>query len=200
MDLYLRESLSESPLVLLDECIQEAVKESVPLPHAMNLATSTKNADPSNRVVLLKAISDEGLKFVTDYQSTKGNVIDQNPKVSVTFWWAQTNKQIRIEGSCEKVSSEYSDDYFTTRPRESQISASVSKQSQQIESYEDLVNEAEEFTKKYEDKEIKRPPTWGGYLIRPTKIEFWQNMPNRLHKRKLFTKKGMDWQINYLSP
>ena len=200
MDLYLRESLSEEPLLLLDECIQEALKVSVPLPHAMNIATVNKNLKPSNRVVLLKSISDKGLVFVTDYQSAKGMDIEENPNVSVTFWWAQTNKQIRVEGDCIKVDTEFSDDYFSTRPRGSQISASVSNQSEEISSYDSLVDEAEKFSSLYKDKAIPRPKRWGGYLLRPKKIEYWQDMPNRLHKRELFIKKAKEWQKTYLSP
>ena len=200
MDLYIRESLSERPLLLLDECIQEALKVSAPLPHAMNIATVKKDLKPTNRVVLLKSISDKGLVFVTDYQSAKGLDIAENPNVSVTFWWAQTNKQIRVEGDCIKVNAEFSDDYFLSRPRGSQISASVSNQSEEISSYDSLADEAEKFSSLYKDKTIQRPERWGGYLLRPKRIEYWQDMPNRLHKRELFIKKGKEWQKIYLSP
>ena len=127
---------------------------------------------------------------MTDYRSAKGIDIEENPNVSVTFWWAQTNKQIRVEGDCIKVDTEFSDDYFSTRPRGSQISASVSNQSEEILSYDSLVDEAEKFSSLYKDKAIPRPK----------KIEYWQDMPNRLHKRELFIKKAKEWRKTYLSP
>ena len=131
-------SLSE-PITKVHEWIEEAENESVSLPHAMNISSVNAEGRPSSRMVLLKRISPEGLVFFTDYEGNKGKQIQAFPYVSLTFWWAKTNKQIRIEGKCQMVSDKENDEYFSSRPRGSQISASVSLQSQELESYAKLV-------------------------------------------------------------
>ena len=188
------------PILKVQEWIQEAEISSVALPHAMNISTINLDGKPSSRMVLLKRISNEGLVFFTDYEGHKGQQIIASPHVALTFWWAKTNKQIRIEGECSKVSKKESDDYFNSRPRGSQISASVSFQSSELDSYESLENRSREFEAEYLDKEINRPSRWGGFIVKPKSIEFWIDQKNRLHKRELFTIDDTDWKMVLLSP
>ena len=188
------------PILKVQEWIQEAEINSVALPHAMNISSINLEGKPSSRMVLLKRISNEGLVFFTDYEGHKGKQIIASPHVALTFWWAKTNKQIRIEGECSKVSKKESDDYFNSRPRGSQISASVSLQSSELDSYESLEKRSREFEAEYLDKEIQRPSRWGGFLVKPKSIEFWIDQKNRLHKRELFTIDDSDWKMVLLSP
>ena len=188
------------PILKVQEWIQEAEINSVALPHAMNISSINLEGKPSSRMVLLKRISNEGLVFFTDYEGHKGQQIIASPHVALTFWWAKTNKQIRIEGECSKVSKKESDDYFNSRPRGSQISASVSLQSSKLDSYESLEKRSREFEAEYSDKEIQRPSRWGGFLVKPKSIEFWIDQKNRLHRRELFTIDNTDWKMILLSP
>ena len=188
------------PILKVQEWIQEAEINSVALPNAMNISSINLEGKPSSRMVLLKRISNEGLVFFTDYEGNKGQQIIASPHVALTFWWAKTNKQIRIEGECSKVSKKESDDYFNSRPRGSQISASVSLQSSELDSYESLEKRSREFEAEYLDKEIHRPSRWGGFLVKPKSIEFWIDQKNRLHKRELFTIDDSDWKMVLLSP
>ena len=200
MQFYENSNDLEYPILKVHEWVQEAQKESVALPHAMNIATINDKGKPSSRMVLLKRISQEGFVFFTDYEGGKGIQISNFSHVALNFWWAKTNKQIRIEGECSKVSEKENNEYFESRPRGSQISASVSLQSQEIESYDNLVKDSEELENKYLDKEIPRPKRWGGFLVKPSSIEFWIDQKNRLHKRELFTTDGSSWKKTLLSP
>ena len=193
-------NLSHEPLVRINEWIEEAVKLEVPLPHAMNLSTADDFGQPSSRMVLLKSISDEGMVFYTDYESHKGQMLNKNSKAALNFWWAKTDKQIRIEGVCIKTSDQESDEYFQSRPRGSQISASVSLQSKEIRDYENLVKEAKDLGKRSSGSNLKRPSRWGGYKLIPNRIEFWKNEANRLHRRELFTLESNKWRKTLLSP
>ena len=193
-------NLSHEPLVRINEWIEEAVKFEVPLPHAMNLSTVDDFGQPSSRMVLLKSISDEGMVFYTDYESHKGQMLHKNSKAALNFWWAKTDKQIRIEGVCIKTSDQESDEYFQSRPRGSQISASVSLQSKEIRDYENLVKEAKDLEKRSSGSNLKRPSRWGGYKLIPNRIEFWKNEANRLHRRELFTLESNKWRKTLLSP
>ena len=193
-------NLSHEPLVRINEWIEEAVKLEVPLPHAMNLSTADDFGQPSSRMVLLKSISDEGMVFYTDYESHKGQMLLKNPKAALNFWWAKTDKQIRIEGVCIKTSDQESDEYFQSRPRGSQISASVSLQSKEIRNYENLVKEAKDLEKRSSGSNLKRPSRWGGYKLIPNRIEFWKNEVNRLHRRELFILESNKWRKTLLSP
>ena len=188
------------PISKVNEWIQEAETELVALPHAMNLSSNNSEGKPSSRMVLLKRISPEGLVFFTDYEGNKGKQIQEFPFIALTFWWAKTNKQIRIEGKCKMVSDEENDEYFSSRPRGSQISASVSLQSQEIDSYDSLVEQSKNFEIDHLDKDITRPKRWGGFLVEPESIEFWVDKKNRLHRRELFTRKNDKWLKKLLSP
>ena len=200
MKFFESSSLSHEPLVQINEWIEEAVKLEVPLPHAMNLSTADDFGQPSSRMVLLKSISDEGMVFYTDYESHKGKILQKNSKAALNFWWAKTDKQIRIEGVCIKTSDQESDEYFQSRPRGSQISASVSLQSKEIRNYENLVKEAKDLEKRSSGSNLKRPSRWGGYKLIPNRIEFWKNEVNRLHRRELFILESNKWQKTLLSP
>ena len=193
-------NLSHEPLVRINEWIEEALKLEVPLPHAMNLSTADDSGQPSSRMVLLKSISDEGMVFYTDYESHKGQMLNKNSKAALNFWWAKTDKQIRIEGVCIKTSDQESDEYFQSRPKGSQISATVSIQSKEIRDYENLVKEAKDLEKRSSGSNLKRPSRWGGYKLIPNRIEFWKNEANRLHRRELFILESNKWQKTLLSP
>jgi len=200
MKFFESSSLSHEPLVRINEWIEEAVKLEVPLPHAMNLSTADDFGQPSSRMVLLKSISDEGMVFYTDYESHKGKILQKNSKAALNFWWAKTDKQIRIEGVCIKTSDQESDEYFQSRPRGSQISATVSIQSKEIRDYENLVKEAKDLEKRSSGSNLKRPSRWGGYKLIPNRIEFWKNEANRLHRRELFILESNKWRKTLLSP
>jgi len=200
MDLYQLIDASQEPILRTHDWIQEAKDKEVGLPHALNLSSVSPEGQPSSRMVLLKRLSDEGLVFFTDYDGKKGQEIVNNNKAAINFWWAKTNKQIRIEGVCIKVSNKESDDYFHSRPRGSQISALASKQSETLESYEGLLEKANQIESDNEGKDIKRPDRWGGFILKPNSFEFWTNQENRLHKRELFTLNGEGWEKSLISP
>jgi len=200
MDLYQLIDASQEPILRTHDWIQEAKGKEAGLPHALNLSSVSPEGQPSSRMVLLKRLSDEGLVFFTDYDGKKGQEIINNNKAAINFWWAKTNKQIRIEGVCIKVSNKESDDYFHSRPRGSQISALASKQSETLESYEGLLEKAKQIESDNEDKDIKRPDRWGGFVLKPNLFEFWTNQENRLHKRELFTLNEEGWKKSLISP
>ena len=200
MDLYQLINASQEPILKTHNWIQEAKEKGAGLPHALNLASVDQAGQPSSRMVLLKRLSDEGLVFFTDYEGKKGKEINDNSKVAMNFWWAKTDKQIRIEGRCKKVSEEESDDYFHSRPRGSQVSAAASRQSETLDSYEGLLEKARQIESDNEGKKINRPERWGGYILKPILFEFWINQENRLHKRDLFILKNQGWEKSLLSP
>ena len=200
MGLYTLLETTQKPLLEIHSWIQEAHECGVGLPHAMNIATVNSSGQPSSRMVLLKSLSDKGLVFYTDYEGKKGQEILSNNKVALNFWWAKTNKQIRIEGVCSKVSGKENDNYFYSRPRDSQVSATVSNQSSKIKSYDDLIKKATKLESENQDKKIERPLRWGGFILKPQAIEFWKDQKNRLHKRELFYLSRGEWQVSLLSP
>ena len=200
MDLYQLIDASQEPILRTHDWIQEAKDKEVGLPHALNLSSVSPEGQPSSRMVLLKRLSDEGLVFFTDYDGKKGQEIVNNNKAALNFWWAKTNKQIRIEGICKKVSNKESHDYFHSRPRRSQISALASKQSETLESYEGLLEKAKQIESDNEGKDIKRPDRWGGFILEPNLFEFWTNQENRLHKRELFILNEEGWEKSLISP
>ena len=200
MDLYDLLEVSQEPILEIHSWIQEAKESSVGLPHAMNLASVNASGQPSSRMVLLKSLSDAGLVFFTDYEGKKGQEIINNKKVALNFWWAKTNKQIHIEGCCQKVTQEESDEYFQLRPRLSQVSATASHQSKEIQSYESLVKNVRNIERTHEGKKIERPQRWGGFILKPELIEFWVDQKNRLHRRKLYKMVNKKWQVSLLAP
>lgn len=170
-------------------------------PNAMTLATVGKDGKPAARMVLLKGYDLDGFVFFTNYQSRKGRELMNNPNAALVLWWRELRRQIRIEGKIEKISSQDSERYFQTRPRGSQLGAWASRQSQKIENYEDLKQKFESLEEKYKDRDIPRPPHWGGFLLKPSDIEFWEGQKNRLHHRvKYSIEKDGNWRRYLLSP
>lgn len=190
-----------SPFGQFDKWFNEALTSEVLEPNAMNLATATPDGKPSSRIVLLKGLDEKGFVFFTNYHSDKGQLLAVNPFATLNFFWGELERQVRIDGKIEKVSHQESDEYFASRPKGSQIGAWVSEQSEEIESREVLENKLEELTNHYQDKEVLRPPHWGGYRLIPETVEFWQGRPSRLHDRLRYVKNGEDfWKVIRLSP
>lgn len=179
---------------------QQAIESEILEPNAMTLATCTADGKPSARIVLLKEIYNNGFVFYTNYESRKGKEINQNPFAAIVFFWKELERQIRIEGEMKKVSNEQSDAYFLSRPLESRVGASISPQSQVISSREVLDKNFIEYSAKYELEEIPRPENWGGYVITPAAIEFWQGRPGRLHDRLRYMMNNNTWKIERLAP
>ena len=178
----------------------EAVESKVEEVNAMTLATSTQNGKPSARIVLLKDFDDRGFIFFTNYESHKGKELNENPFAALVFFWKEIERQIRIEGSIEKVSSEESDNYFFSRPEGSRIGAWASPQSNIIPNRDLLNDNVEKFTSEFKNN-IPRPPHWGGYRVIPKLIEFWQGRSNRLHDRLQYTKTtNGSWKVDRLAP
>lgn len=169
-------------------------------PYAMSLSTIGLDGFPRTRVVLLKEFSPEGLVFYTNYLSQKGNSIDSNPHVCLSFFWDKLEQQVIIKGIAEKVSDEMSDEYFHKRPFKSQIGAIVSAQSSVIDFEENLEAKAGELEKEFQEKIIPRPNNWGGYLVKPVEFEFWQGRPSRLHDRLRYRFSNKKWLKERLAP
>jgi len=168
--------------------------------NAMVVSSVDASGQPHSRVVLLRGVNEEGLKFYTNYSSHKGQELEQNNKVALNFFWPTVERQVRVEGELHKLSDAESDAYFNSRPRESQIGAWVSPQSSTIQSREVLNKRFREFTDKFEGHSVPRPAHWGGYIIRPSYFEFWQGRESRLHDRISYEKHGDQWNIARLSP
>ncbi len=168
--------------------------------NAMTIATIGEDGFPKGRVVLLKKYDAYGFYFYTNYNSEKGKAIANNNKVSLSFFWPNMERQIIIKGTVEKTSEVDSTNYFHSRPVGSQLGALVSKQSTVLDSREVLEKKLKELEKEYQNKEIPKPKDWGGFLVRPISIEFWQGRPNRLHDRIRYTLKNDDWTIERLAP
>lgn len=192
--------ISHNPLLQFEKWLNESIEAKVNEPTAMVLVTATPDGIPSARVVLLKAFSDSGYGFFTNYSSRKGAELLINQNVALLFHWPELERQVRIEGKASKTPARTSDDYFNSRPFESRLSAVISKQSQTVPDREYLEKLWD--AKHYEalENDLSRPPYWGGYIVEPFRIEFWQGRPNRLHDRILFTREGEDWAISRLAP
>ncbi|EAZ83008.1 pyridoxamine 5'-phosphate oxidase [Algoriphagus machipongonensis] len=193
-------TLKDNPIDQFQSWLQEAIIAEVAEVNAMTLSTLGLDGIPNGRIVLLKEL-DQGFVFFTNYKSEKGKEIAQTPKGSLTFFWIELERQVRIKGKIEKVSAELSDKYFFSRPVESQIGAWTSPQSQKIPSSEDLQNRKKEIEKKFEQTPLSRPPHWGGYRLIPSAVEFWQGRPSRLHDRVLYEKQNDgSWKKSILAP
>ena len=194
------EDASSSPIEQFQIWFDEAVSSQLLEPNALLLSTVSNQGKPSARIVLLKGL-DNGFKFYTNYLSRKGTELIENPNACITFFWAELERQVRIEGLMEKVSAEESDEYFQSRPKGSQIGAWTSNQSMVIENREILEDREKYLITKFGNNPIPRPPHWGGYRLMPTYIEFWQGRPSRLHDRIAYTMlEDGDWKIERLSP
>lgn len=168
--------------------------------NAMVVSSVDASGQPHSRVVLLRGVNEEGLKFYTNYSSHKGQELEQNNKVALNFFWPTVERQVRVEGELHKLSDAESDAYFNSRPRESQIGAWVSPQSSTIDSREVLNERFREFTDKFEGHPVPRPAHWGGYIIRANYYEFWQGRPNRLHDRLTYRLQDGAWKISRMAP
>ena len=202
---YKLKSLSESdvsgnPFTQFGVWWDEAIEANLEEVNAMTLSTASKDGRPSSRIMLLKGYDEKGFVFFTNYESNKGKNIAENPYVSLLFFWKELERQVRIEGSIEKLETEYSDEYFYSRPVGSRIGAWASKQSRSIESRAVLEADFKEIANQFDGIEVPRPDHWGGYRVVPNKIEFWQGRSNRLHDRIVYEPVNNDWRIKRLSP
>ncbi|HSH52021.1 MAG TPA: pyridoxamine 5'-phosphate oxidase [Bacteroidales bacterium] len=180
--------------------MDEAIKADIKEPTAMSLATTGKNFLPSNRIVLLKEIQNQGFIFFTNYESKKGYQLAENPYGSILFFWPELERQIRIQGRIEKTSKEISDNYYLTRPAKRRIGAWASPQSREIPNRKYLEELQSEYEKKFEGKPPQRPDNWGGFILMPYTFEFWQGRPNRLHDRIEYYLDDSDWRLRRLAP
>jgi len=180
--------------------MNEVLEAGIDEPNAMILATTGSDKQPSARIVLLRDFNDDGFVFYTNYSSLKGNQIDENPNVALTFFWKELERQIRIEGLVEKISDEASKKYFHARPFESRLSAVISAQSKPIPGREYLENLRDDLRKQYPEQDVPKPTDWGGYFVNPKSIEFWQGRAGRLHDRILYSFENRKWKIERLAP
>lgn len=197
-----RTTAHPNPIEQFKHWFVEALDGKVNEPNAMILATCNANGKPSLRTVLLKDFDEKGFTFYTNYNSRKGKEINENPFVSILFFWPELMRQIRIEGELVQIDPEISAEYFKERPRGSQVSAWISPQSQIIESKKDLEDKCTDFEIKYAGKDIPYPSFWGGYRLKPGAFEFWQGQPNRLHDRIHYSidTESNQWHIHRLAP
>lgn len=195
------ETVQKDPILQFSRCFREALDSEETDANAMTLSTATTSGKPSSRIVLLKGFDEQGFRFYTNYNSRKGRDLEENPYAALCFFWPALERQIRIEGKVKKVSREESAAYFETRPRESQLGAWASDQSAPLRDRKELEEKFRGLEKQYENREVPLPDFWGGYLLRPRLIEFWQGRTRRLHDRILYTKTGNgNWEISRLSP
>lgn len=195
------DTVSQNPISQFTKWFEEAITAKVPEPNAMNLATVNENGRPASRIVLLKGIEDYKFVFYTNYQSRKGKELDNNPACSLTFFWPELERQVRIEGVAARIDEKRSEKYFQSRPRGSQVGAWASPQSTLISNRTLLEERANQIEKKFKGQDIlPKPNQWGGYEIDPLMIEFWQGRQSRLHDRILYTKDDGVWKINRLAP
>ncbi|MEO5714945.1 MAG: pyridoxamine 5'-phosphate oxidase [Luteolibacter sp.] len=195
-----REELNPDPVAQFSQWFAQATELKVHEPNAMTLATVDETGMPYQRTVLLKYFDGEGFVFFTNYSSRKARQIAVNPRVSLLFPWITLERQVIIQGTAEKISTAESLKYFASRPRESQIGAWVSNQSEVITSRKFLMQKLNEISEKFHKGEIPLPSFWGGYRVKPEMIEFWQGGPARLHDRFLYRRSEAAWQIERLSP
>ena len=195
------ESADKDPIKQFDRWWQEAVEAKIEEVNAMTLATASADGIPSARVVLLKEFSERGFVFFTNYNSFKGKQLDENPKACLVFFWKELERQVRITGIVQKIPAVESDLYFHSRPAGSQIGAAISPQSSVIENREWLEKQYSKFEKDIKGGQVDRPGNWGGYLVKPVLIEFWQGRPSRLHDRLEYAlQENGGWKIERLAP
>ncbi len=202
---YARARLDErdvdpDPLVQFHKWFDDARRAELPEPNAMTLATATPAGVPSARMVLLKAADERGFTFFTDYRSRKGQELEANPHAALVFFWGELERQVRITGTVSRVSREETEAYFRTRPRESRLGAWSSHQSTVLAGRETLEARLREVGARYSGDEVPTPPHWGGYLLKPDALEFWQGRESRLHDRVRYQREAGSWRIERLSP
>ncbi|MCS3699718.1 pyridoxamine 5'-phosphate oxidase [Salinibacter ruber] len=198
-----RDHVTDDPIEQFRAWFDEAEDAELEEPNAMTLATAATDGTPSARIVLLKGLDDRGFHFYTNYESRKGTDLSQNPHAALVFLWKPLERQVRIEGTVERLPAEESTEYFHRRPRGAQMGAWASPQSRVVDSRADLEENLDTVKAEYGDKdEIPRPSHWGGYVVRPTEVEFWQGRPNRLHDRLRYRRSDPagDWALERLAP
>jgi pyridoxamine 5'-phosphate oxidase len=194
-----RDALLDDPIEQFADWFERASAE-VPLPHAVVLATVDEDGAPDARMVLLKGFGADGFRFHTNYESAKGHQLEALGRGALVAYWRELDRQVRIRGPVERLSETDSDDYFATRPRDSQLGAWASPQSEPLRDREQLDARVREAEARFADREVPRPPFWGGYILRPERIEFWQGQVGRLHDRFVYTRDGDGWRIERLAP
>ena len=192
--------LPPEPMELFRVWLSEAISAGLSEPNAMTVVTSSLEGKPSARVLLLKEVNEEGFVFFTNYLSRKGKDIEVNPQVALVFDWHDVERQLRVEGIVEKLSDAESDAYFDARPDDAKIGAWASPQSKTVKNREELEKLEEEIIEQFEDMPVHRPSHWGGYLVRPDMIEFWQGRPSRMHDRIVYHKTEEGWDMSRLAP
>lgn len=192
--------VDKDPIKQFITWFNEALHSEVMEPNAMTLATATANGQPNARTVLLKHIDSRGFVFFTNYDSQKGREIAENNKVSLLFFWPELERQVRVQGTAEKISFEESENYFRSRPRGSQLGALASHQSSRIKNRDIIKKRLEELEEKYKDSDIPLTDFWGGYCVKPLQFEFWQGGSNRLHDRIVYKNDTHKWEIFRISP
>ncbi len=190
----------EDPLNIFQKWYEDAQLKEISDANAMALSTIDVEGKPSVRMVLLKGFDENGFTFFTNYESRKGMGLHKHPYAELNFYWKSTEKQIRISGPVVKTSEAEADAYFATRPRESQIGAWASSQTRPMGSYEDFGKKVAEVEQTYKGHDVPRPAYWGGFRVKPDRMEFWIAHPDRLHKRFVFEKKGNEWNTMWLFP
>ena len=195
-----KRTMASDPFHLFDEWLAEARASEPNDPEAMALATADTEGQPSVRMVLLKGHSPNGFLFYTNEHSAKGEQLAANPSAALLFHWKSLRRQVRVEGSVERVGAEQADAYFATRARDSQLGAWASDQSRPLDRRETFENRFDEAARRFAGQDVPRPPHWGGYRVIPERIEFWTGRPHRLHERRLFTREAGDWREGLLYP
>lgn len=196
-----KDDIRPNPFEMFEIWFDEANKSELPDVNAMTLATCGDDLQPSCRIVLLKGVSKQGFVFYTNYESSKGSQLAENPRAALCFYWAALERQVRIEGVVQKVPKQASEEYFAGRPYESRIGAWASHQSEIVQSREQLEAQFNDMLTEFPDKEnVPMPPYWGGYELIPTRFEFWQGRESRLHDRFEYLRNEKKWIISRLSP
>lgn len=192
--------VDKNPIVQFAKWFKDALDAKMYEPNVMTLATADLSGKPSSRILLLKGFDEDGFVFFTNYNSKKGKDLQENPQAAMQFFWPELERQVRIEGTVTKATAEASTAYFHSRPKGSQIGASASPQSTVIPDREILEERVKELTAAYQQTEVPRPEHWGGYVLKPAHLEFWQGRPSRLHDRITYTSINGVWTINRLAP